>query len=152
MNEKIATREPIAPRATAGMSSSTASRLENSIIGLGVLALFLIFQPFNLTLFGVGCGLVVLAGLINNLLPMCRPGVPVRSFISSGLIVGLVFCIVMLAAVTAADLYGVFFVSSPVPDDSDPFYRTPFFWVMALAAVAIAGAIALLHWVRRPIS
>ena len=62
-----------------GLTPTAARTLEYSIIGLGVLALLMIFQPFNITLFTVGCALVVLAGLVNNLLPLAQPGVPKRS-------------------------------------------------------------------------
>ena len=51
-----------------GMTAGGALRLEFFIIGLGLFALVLIFQPFSLTLFAIGSGLVVLAGLVNNLL------------------------------------------------------------------------------------
>ena len=43
-----------------GMSMATARRLEYAIISLGIFALLLIFQPFSRTLYGIGCGLVVL--------------------------------------------------------------------------------------------
>ena len=66
------------PRAS---SSAAASRFEWSIIALGIFALALIFQPFSLTMFGVGCALVVFAGLANNLLPLCQPGTTVRSIV-----------------------------------------------------------------------
>ena len=66
---------PVADKkAPGGMSPAAAQRLEWAFIGLGILALALIFQPFSLTLFGVGCALVVFAGLANNLLPLCQPG------------------------------------------------------------------------------
>jgi hypothetical protein len=47
-----------------GMSVKTATYVEYGIIGLGILALVLIFQPFSLALFSVGCALVVLATLL----------------------------------------------------------------------------------------
>ena len=93
-----------------GMSVKTATYVEYSIIGLGILALVLIFQPFSLTLFGIGCGLVVFAGLINNLLPLCEPGVPVSTLIKVGLMIFGIFIAVTLIAMLAAHLYGVFFV------------------------------------------
>jgi hypothetical protein len=94
----------------AGMSVKTATNVEYAIIGLGALALFLIFQPFSLTLFGVGCALVVFAGLINNLLPLCEPGVPVSSLVKAGLVVAAIFVIVLVIALTSAYLYGELFV------------------------------------------
>ena len=59
-----------------GMTPASARKVEYAIIGIGILALLLIFQPFNIGLFTIGCILVVVAGLINNLLPLARPGVP----------------------------------------------------------------------------
>ena len=56
-----------------GMGKRAALRMEYAIIGLGILALLMIFQPFSLTVFSIGCMLVVLAGLINNLLPLAQP-------------------------------------------------------------------------------
>jgi hypothetical protein len=127
--------------AAGGMSAGGARRAEYSIIGLGVFALALIFQPFSLTLFGFGCVLVVLAGLINNLLPMCRAGVTVRALIRSVLIVALVFCVVMLLSILAAHLYGVLFVTTLLTDTSVPFYRMPLVWGVAAVALISAAAI-----------
>jgi hypothetical protein len=95
---------------TRGMSAQTATRVEFAIIGLGVFALLLIFQPFSLALFGVGCGLVVFAGLINNLLPLCQPGVPIRSLVNCGLIIAGIFVALLIIAIVSAFLYGQFFV------------------------------------------
>jgi hypothetical protein len=99
--------EPIPPE-TAGrrvLSVRQARLLERSIIGLCLLALALIFQPFSLTLFGVGAGLVIVGGLAFNLIPMCRPGVPARSVVMVGLIVvGLLFAVAGLA-IGSAYLY-----------------------------------------------
>ena len=66
------------------MSPATAFRIEAAIIGLGILALVMIFQPFSLLIFSIGCGLVVLAALVNNLLPFAQPGKPLRKVIFAG--------------------------------------------------------------------
>jgi hypothetical protein len=129
--------------ATDGMSKDAARRLEYGIIALGIFALALIFQPFSLTLFGIGCALVVFAGLVNNLLPMCQPGVTLRALIQAGLIVALIFCVVMLLSIVAAHFYGVFFVNSLAPDTGEPFYLTPFVWGVAALAVVLAAAIVI---------
>jgi hypothetical protein len=96
-----------------GMSVKTATNVEFAIIGVGVVALLLIFQPFSLTLFGIGCGLVVLAGLINNLLPLCEPGVPVSTVVKAGATVAVIFIAVLIIALTSAYLYGELFVKAP---------------------------------------
>ena len=133
------------PRTSPGMTRASARRLEYSIIGLGIVALLLIFQPFSPTLYGVGCGLVVLAGLVNNLLPLCQPGTQVRSVVNAALIVALIFCIVMLLSIAAAHVYGVLFVTSLSPDTSEPFYRVPFVWGVACVAAVLAGLVTLLN-------
>jgi hypothetical protein len=124
-----------------GMSARTAMRLEHAIIGLGVFALALIFQPFSLSLFGVGCALVVVAGLINNLLPLCKQGAPMRSLAIAGLVVVDIFCVMLLASIAAAHLYGVLFVNATAPDAADPFYAQPFVWGVAVVAALLAAAI-----------
>ena len=129
---------PVPSTAGAVMNPSAAYRLEWTLIGLGILALALIFQPFSLTLYGVGCALVVFAGLANNLLPLCQPGVAYRSVVVAALIVALAFCVIMLISISAAHLYGVFFVNAIAPATGDPFYLQPFVWGVAGAAIALA--------------
>ena len=91
-----------------GMSVKAATRLEYAIIGLGLLALVLIFQPFSLGLFSIGCGLVVFAGLINNLLPLCQPGVRVASVVKVTLVIAVIFVIVTGLSIGSAWLYGLY--------------------------------------------
>lgn len=136
-----------------GMTRQSALRLEAFIIGLGVLALVLIFQPFSITLFAVGSGLVVLAGLANNLLPLAQPGVQLRSVIFVALVVATIFCIVLLIAMTAAHLYGVFFLQPANPGTllgkaqlaTAPYYKQPFVWAVAALAAVLAMVIAAMN-------
>jgi hypothetical protein len=95
-----------------GIGRRGAARLEFAIIGLSIGALLLIFQPFSLALFGVGCGLVVLAGLVNNLLPLCRPQVTRRELLNGALTVAGIFIVTLLVALASAYLYGRFFVGT----------------------------------------
>jgi hypothetical protein len=133
------------------MNAATAFKLEMFIIGLGLLALVLIFQPFSVTVFAIGSVLVVIAGLVNNLLPLAQPGVPMRSVITIAMVVAMIFCIVLLVSITAAHLYGVFFLKAPDPNTSAgkvalataPFYLQPFVWGLAAVAGALAGLIAI---------
>ena len=92
------------------MSVAAATRIEFAIIGIGVLALLLIFQPFSLGLFGIGCGLVVVAALANNLLPLCEPGVPVRTTANVAMIIAAIFVAAVTIAIGAAYLYGRLFI------------------------------------------
>ena len=95
------------------MSVKSATRLELFIIGIGVMALVLIFQPFSLSLFAVGCALVVLAALSNNLLPLCEPGVSVSTVAKAALIVAFIFIVVVGLSLVSAYLYGWLFVGAP---------------------------------------
>ena len=143
--------------AKAGMSARSALRLEFFIIGLGLFALVLIFQPFSLTLFAIGSGLVVLAGLVNNLLPMAQPGVPLRSVVVVALVVAMIFCIVLLVSIAAAHLYGVFFLKPPDPNTMTgraalaalPFYLQPFVWSLAVVAAGLAAIITYMNKAAR---
>ncbi len=135
----------------SGISNDLAIKLEYSIIGLGIFALVLIFQPFSVTLFAVGGGLVVLAGLVNNLLPMARPGVQLSSFITVAMVVAMIFCIVLLISIGAAHLYGAFFLAPPNPATAAgkmqlataPFWMQPFVWSVAAIAFVLAVVINL---------
>lgn len=135
-----------------GMTRDGALRLEYAIIGLGIFALVLIFQPFSITLFAVGSMLVVIAGLINNLLPMARPGVPVRSVVFAAMIVAMIFCIVVLISIAAAHLYGATFLAPPNPDTASgkvqlatpPFWQQPLVWGIAATAAVLAILISVM--------
>lgn len=141
----------VSEQGNGGMTPASARNLEYAIIGLGVLALLMIFQPFDITLFAVGCGLVVLAGLINNLLPLARPGVPMRSVVKAAMIIGMIFCVVLLVSIFAAYLYGVFFLRPPDPNtmagkvqlNALPWYMHSFTWTIAVIGCVLAGLIAV---------
>ena len=133
------------------LTPKSALRMEFAIIGLGLLALVLIFQPFNLTLFTIGSILVVLAGLVNNLLPLAQPGVKTRSVITIAMVVAMIFCIVLLVSIIVAYLYGAFFLAPPNAETlagkaqlaARPFWMHPFVWSVASVAVVLAGLITL---------
>ena len=135
-----------------GMTSRQAFKMEYAIIGLGLFALVLIFQPFSIGLFSIGCMLVVLAGLVNNILALAQPGVKVSSVITTAMVVAMIFCIVLLVAIWAAYLYGKFFLNAPDPNTTagkvmlaaTPFYLHPFVWSVAV----IAAILATLIWWR----
>lgn len=128
------------------LTGQSALRLEFSIIGLGILALVMIFQPFSLMVFSLGCGLVVLAALANNLLPLAEVGTPVRMIVFAAAVVGLIFCTALLVAIAAAHLYGVAFLKAPavslVPRAaSPPFWQQPLVWGIAAIDVILWFAV-----------
>ncbi len=88
-----------------GMSHGQAKTIEYGIIALAAASLVMIFQPFSLTLFSWGCGLVVLAGLAFNLVPFCRQGVPFRTLGKVVLIVLVILAIAAVLGIATANLY-----------------------------------------------
>ncbi len=91
-----------------GMSRAVARRWEYGLVILCLLALAAIFQPFSKTLYGIGAGLIVFAGLAFNLMPFCEPGKPVKAIYRTAAIVAIVFVVVSLLAIGSAELYGVY--------------------------------------------
>ncbi len=94
-----------------GLTARQARRVEFGIIGLCIAALVMIFQPFSLTLFGIGAALVVLGGLAFNLVPLCRPGVRASSLVKAGGIVLLILLVIAGIAISAAHLSGIYLQS-----------------------------------------
>ena len=128
------------------LTREAAIRLEFSIIGLGIVALFMIFQPFSLTVFSLGCGLVVLAALVNNLLPLSEPGTPVRQIPFAAAVVALIFVTALLVAIAAAHLYGLAFLKAPTVSlvrraASAPFYQQPLVWGLAVIDIILWFAV-----------
>jgi hypothetical protein len=97
----------------SGMSARTANAIRNGIIGVCILALVLIFQPFSRALFSAGCVLVVFGGLAFNLVPLSEKGRPLRSLaVASAIVIAALFVIAGLA-IFSAWLYGLYFVRQP---------------------------------------
>lgn len=136
-----------------GMNRHQALRMEYFIIGLGILALVMIFQPFSLSIFALGGILVVIAGLANNLLPLAQPGVRVRTVITVAMVVAMIFCIVLLLSMFVASLYGAFFLTPPDPNTQTgkiqlaaiPWYRHSFTLTVAAIAAVLAGLITAMN-------
>jgi hypothetical protein len=135
------------------MNKPQALRLEYAIICLGILALLMIFQPFSLTIFSLGGILVVIAGLVNNLLPLAQPGVRMRSVFTVAMVVAMIFCIVLLVSMSVASLYGIFFLNPPDPNTqmgkiqlaATPWYLHKFTLSVAAIAAVLAGLITLMN-------
>ena len=94
-----------------GLTARQASIIEWSIIGLCILALVLVFQPFWLPLYSVGAGLVVFAGLAFNLVPLCRPGVSAKTLIKAGIVVLILLLVIAALAIGSAYLYGIYLLA-----------------------------------------
>jgi cytochrome c biogenesis factor len=140
------------PQEREGMGRQNALRLEYFIIGLGVLALILIFQPFSLGVFAFGGLLVVIAGLVNNLLPLARPDVSLRTVLHVAMVIAMIFCIVLLVSIVAAWGYGKAFLVPPDPATAAgkamaaaaPFYLHPFTWTVAAIAIVLVAVVTVM--------
>src|SRR5262245_17961735 len=91
-----------------GLSARQAAAVEWSLIGLCILSLILVFQPFWKPLYSVGAGLVVLGGLAFNLVPLCRAGVRAKTLVKAGLVVLILLLVVVALAIGSAYLYGIY--------------------------------------------
>ncbi len=87
------------------MTATQAKVVEWFVIGLCLAAVAMIFQPFSLTLFSIGCVAVVVGGLAFNLIPVCRPGVPASALIRVVIIVLIILGIAALLGIGTANLY-----------------------------------------------
>jgi len=94
--------------ASVGMTARQARTVELIIVGVSLLSLVLLFQPFSLALYSVGAGLVVLAGLAFNLVPLCTPGRTFGSLAKGALVVAIIFVVVTLLALGSAVLYSLY--------------------------------------------
>jgi hypothetical protein len=92
----------------AGMTVKQARAVELTIVGGSLLSLVLLFQPFSLELYSVGAGLVVLAGLAFNLVPLCTSGRTFASLAKAALVIAVIFIVVTLLALGSAMLYSLY--------------------------------------------
>ncbi|MBV8593255.1 MAG: hypothetical protein JOZ27_03020 [Caulobacteraceae bacterium] len=90
------------------MTVRQAKGVEYGIVAVSVLSLVLLFQPFSLALYSVGAGLVVLAGLAFNLVPLCTPGRPVSSLVKGAVIIAIIFVIVAAVSLASVELYAMY--------------------------------------------
>ena len=87
------------------MTANQAKMVERSIIGLCILSIIAIFQPFSMTLFSIGCVTVVIGALSFNLIPFCREGVPASMLVRVSIIVLVILVIAMLLGIGTSLLY-----------------------------------------------
>ena len=87
------------------MTAAQAKMLERSIIGLCILSIIFIFQPFSITLFSIGSVTVVIGALAFNLVPFCREGVPWRAIAKVTIIVLIILAVAAALGVGTAFLY-----------------------------------------------
>ena len=87
------------------MTALQAKLIERSIIGLCVLSVLFIFQPFSIYLFSIGCVTIVIGALAFNLVPLCREGTPVRALWKASLIVLVILGVAAALGIGTAFLY-----------------------------------------------
>lgn len=96
------------PPLSTGMTGRQAKAIEYAIVGVSVLSLLLLFQPLSLGLYSIGSGLVVLAGLAFNLVPLCTPGRPISSIVKGAVIIAVSFVIVAALSLGSVELYALY--------------------------------------------
>ncbi len=87
------------------MTAAHAKILERSIIGLCILSIIFIFQPFSITLFSIGSVTVVIGALAFNLVPFCREGTEWRAIYKVTIIILIILAVAAALGVGTAFLY-----------------------------------------------
>ncbi|MEX0284335.1 MAG: hypothetical protein AB3N23_06960 [Paracoccaceae bacterium] len=87
------------------MTASQAKWLERIIIGLCVLSIIAIFQPFSIALFSIGCVTVVIGALAFNLVPLAREGTEWRFVVKVSIIILVILGVAASLGVGTAFLY-----------------------------------------------
>ncbi len=87
------------------MTAAQAKLIERCIIGICVLSIVFIFQPFSIHLFSVGSVTVVIGALAFNLVPLCREGTPIRELRKAIIIILVILTIAAALGILTAILY-----------------------------------------------
>ncbi|NND90335.1 MAG: hypothetical protein HKN42_05670 [Granulosicoccus sp.] len=93
------------------MTATQAKWLERSIISLCIVSILMIFQPFSMQLFTIGCILVVIGALLFNLVPFCRPGVSFAQLRKVIYIILIVLVVAAMLGIGTAFLYAEYLAS-----------------------------------------
>ena len=99
-------------KASGSLTKKQAKLVEILIVGFSILSLIFLFQPFSMTLYGVGCIAVVAGGLLFNLVPLCVEGVKASQLIKVAVIIFIILIIVAVVAIGSAHLYGWYLAST----------------------------------------
>ena len=87
------------------MTAAQAKWLERIIIGVCVLSIVAIFQPFSIGLFSIGCVTVVVGALAFNLVPLAQEGVEWRFIVKVTVIILFILGVAASLGVGTAFLY-----------------------------------------------
>lgn len=84
------------------LNNKQARHARGLVLGLCIVSVLCIFQPFSLTLFSFGCIGGVIGGLVFNIMPFLRTGASLRKILSGLATVGTILLVlVMIASLTA---------------------------------------------------
>ena len=108
---------PTGPGGRTGMSAATARTIEWSIIVLCLASLVFVFQPVSPTLHALGMVLVVVGALAFNLVPLCRPGRPIKGLVKVTAIIAVILVVAIGIAMGTATLYGDYVRATACPNE-----------------------------------
>ena len=100
-----------------GMSAITARTIEWTIITLCLASLVFVFQPASPTLHAIGMVLVVVGALAFNLVPLCRPGRPVKGLVKITAVIAVILAVAIGIAMGTAILYGDYLRATACPNE-----------------------------------
>lgn len=84
------------------LTPTSAKHARTAVLCFSIGSLFLVFQPFSMTLFSIGCVTIILSGLVFNVMPFLQAGTEIskiwRVLGTIFLILVIVFAIATLSA------------------------------------------------------
>ena len=84
-----------------GLSAQSAKIFRGGVLTLSIGSLVMVFQPFSITIFAVGCVLAFVAALVFNLMPFLQAGISPRQIANAALIILVAFGVIFALAILA---------------------------------------------------
>ena len=90
---------------TLSLSAKSARFWRGVVLTMSVGSLVMVFQPFSMMVFALGCGLAFVSALVFNLMPFLQTGGEVRQVGKAALIILIAFGVMFALAILATHGY-----------------------------------------------
>lgn len=84
------------------LSAKSARNWRGVVLAMSIGSLIMVFQPYSLTVFALGCGLAFVSALVFNLMPFLNTGAQAREVGKAALIIVIAFGVMFALAILAA--------------------------------------------------
>lgn len=83
------------------LTARSARLWRGVVLTMSIGSLVMVFQPFSMTVFALGCGLAFISALVFNLMPFLHAGGQVRQVGKAALIILIAFGVMFVLAIMA---------------------------------------------------